>query len=134
MLSTILAWFKGASLAWKLAPFVAIVLLSVAGYVLWLRADNAELRAGLAAAERTAAIYEEAQRRTAESFARYIEDAERARALLEADAGRREADAVARATIERDIDEDPDALAPAGALADSVLDRLRELRAAGTGD
>ncbi len=131
MIATVIAWFKGASLVWRLAPFIALALLSVAGYVLWLRAENAGLERDLLAAERDAAIYGEVQRRTAESFERYVDQVERDRADVVAESARARNRAVALDRLEREIRNGEGGAAPAGALADSVLDRLRELTAAG---
>lgn len=130
MIATAFAWFKGVSLLWKLAPIVLLVL-GVGGYVLWLRADNASLERDLLAARRDAAIYEEAARRTAESLDRLRSETESARRIVGEATARSRTMAVEADRLEREIRDAPDGDAPAGALADSVLDRLRELTAAG---
>ena len=114
--------------AWKLA-IAGIVVALIAGYVLWLRAENAGLRADLVVAERDAAIYAEANRRTTESFNRYIAEQEHAARVLaetlEA-ANRRAAD---HAAIRMEIDRaEPSGDCPVPPVIRDTLDRLQRLR------
>src|SRR3546814_16411473 len=61
---------------------MGVAALSLAGYVLYLRADAADARADAAQARANVAVLEEVNARTVASFRRYQAEQERARAAL----------------------------------------------------
>src|SRR3546814_1204509 len=102
---------------WR-ALLMGVAALSLAGYVLWLRADAADARADAAQLRANVRELQGANQRTAEAFSRYRADQDRLRASLERRAVRAAIDASELSTLTSEAENAPD-----DGLAGPVLPR-----------
>lgn len=138
MIGGILAWL-GSKIAglvtsrlggWPVMIAIAVGLALVAGTFFWQRAVIRNLRLELAAASLTASVARHANEETQAAFDSYIEETERAFALVEREAAAARAAAADLATIEAEILHAPDTdNAPAAPVLSRTLERLRQLEA-----
>lgn len=129
----------GIPFIWKLGA-VLVLVVGILGYIGFLKLDNARLerdfaetQADLEAARRDAAIYEEANRRTVESFNRYVAETERTNQILAAAAEAANTRAASHAALQAEIDNVPSQTGcPVAPVLERALDGLRNLREAGS--
>lgn len=137
MLAAIGAWaarklassLLGSLLArwWKLA-LIGFVAIAIVGTLIVLKLQRDHARAELAIASRDLAIYQEANRRTAESFRRYQALAEHQQQILARDAAAARARASQMADIAAEIAHVTQANPPVGPRQQLVFERLRALQ------
>lgn len=135
MIGFILRMLGGSAGPWVLVGLAAVVI-AVGGYIGWLKWDNASLERDLAqqeldlqAAKRDAAIYAEANRRTVDSFNRYVAEAERTQQILVVTAEAANARAADHARLQAEIDNVPTQNdCPVAPVLDHALDGLQHLR------
>lgn len=135
MIGFLLRMLGGSAGPWILIGFGAIVL-AIGGYIGILKFSNARLERDLAqqeidlqAAQRDAAIYAEANRRTVDSFNRYVAETERTQQLIAATAETALARAADHARLQAEIDNVPvQNDCPVAPVLDHALDGLQHLR------